>query len=386
MNFDITKRTYYITLHGSHAYGMSRPESDIDLKGIAIPPREYFLGFQKNFEQFEGNYPFEASVKSRLEGLVKRSIPANEKMDSCIYDIRKFFHLASLCNPNIIEVLFTDEGTHLLRNKLLEPLFENRNLFLSTKANFSFRGYGFSQLKRINLHRRWLLNPPTKKPERKDFDLPERTLVPADQLLAAESMIAKRVGEWMFEQDEMSPELLNSVRSKTIESFVDVFNGLGITDIVKDGKLDTNTLSNAAGRLLGFSDNFLVLLEKERRYKSSMNEYRSYEKWKAERNPKRAAMEAESGFDRKHASHLVRLMRCGEEIIRFGKVQVKRPDAEELLAIRNGAWTYDELVDWAEKKDKEIQEFYDSGKSPLPKRVDVEKLNSLCISIVEKVI
>jgi hypothetical protein len=42
------------------------------------------------------------------------------------------------------------------------------------------------------------------------------------------------------------------------------------------------------------------------------------------------------------------------------------------------------LIDWAEKKDKEIQEFYDLGKSPLPKKVDMEKLNSLCISIVEK--
>jgi len=47
------------------------------------------------------------------------------------------------------------------------------------------------------------------------------------------------------------------------------------------------------------------------------------------------------------------------------------------------AWTYEELIAWAEKQDKELTEFYNSGKSPLPKKPDVNKLDKLCMEMVE---
>mgnify|MGYP001607055563 CR=1 FL=1 len=46
----------------------------------------------------------------------------------------------------------------------------------------------------------------------------------------------------------------------------------------------------------------------------------------------------------KHAMHLVRLMRMCKEILITCEVVVKRPDREELLAIRNGAWSYYKLI------------------------------------------
>ena len=59
----------------------------------------------------------------------------------------------------------------------------------------------------------------------------------------------------------------------------------------------------------------------------------------------------------------------GEEILTEGIVRVKRPDAKELLAIRNGEWSYEQLLDFAEGKDKLIREtLYKT--SHLPKTVD----------------
>ena len=46
-----------LVTHGSHAYGLNTPTSDLDIKGIAIPPREYFLGFANSFEQAIQNDP-----------------------------------------------------------------------------------------------------------------------------------------------------------------------------------------------------------------------------------------------------------------------------------------------------------------------------------------
>ena len=50
MEFNLAEHTILLVLHGSHAYGMARPESDVDLRGIAIPPPEYFHGYLKHFE------------------------------------------------------------------------------------------------------------------------------------------------------------------------------------------------------------------------------------------------------------------------------------------------------------------------------------------------
>jgi len=386
MEFEINDRLLFLTIHGSHAYGMARPESDIDIKGLGVAPRNYYYSFFKNFEQYEGELSLRDECKQRLEATIGRSIKSNEKLDSVIYNITKFFKLASQCNPNIIEVLFVDDESILYSHKIMEMIINNRDLFLSMKANFRFRGYAFSQLKRIKRHRRWLLNPIESNPTREDYGLPQRTVMPADQLQAAESLIQKKVDEWIFEQEDMTPELLSLVRKRTIKSFKEAFTGLGINNITDEYEdLNKAKLSRGAGKLLGYSDNFLDLLDSERRYKAPKTEYKQYKSWQKNRNPVRAEMEAESGFDRKHASHLVRLMKMAKEILSEGKVIVKRPDAEELLGIRNGSMSYEEVVKWAEFQDGAIQEIYDSGSSPLPKKPDLNKIDKLHKEVLEAV-
>lgn len=396
MNFDIQKHTIFLTLHGSHAYGLSTPESDIDVKGILIPPKRYFIGFTNRFEQYEGTIP----LFDNIEQMVKRPVPKDEQIDSVIYGIHKMFKLLSECNPNIIEVLFTDPSCHVMTTKFVDKLFENRDLFLTTRAKFTFAGYSHSQLRRVKLHRSWLLNPPKAKPTRADFGLPEHTVMPSDQLMAAESLIKRKVEEWLGSQEELDRATLIDIRSRFNLAITDIWSALAANAwlvekedfgyrIKKpdppmcDGELDDGQLYHAAGKLLGYDDNFLQLLDRERGYRAQIKYYQQYEEWKKNRNPKRAALEEKFGFDCKHASHLVRLLRMSKEIIQLGKVIVNRPDAEELLAIKNGAWEYDKLIEWAEKEEKEVTAFYESGKSPLPKKPDYEKLDSLCQEIVE---
>lgn len=60
----------------------------------------------------------------------------------------------------------------------------------------------------------------------------------------------------------------------------------------------------------------------------------------------------------------------GEEILREGVVNVYRPDAQELLDIRNGKWTYEELLEWVEEKDNLVRNtLYKT--SHLPRKVDL---------------
>ena len=68
------------------------------------------------------------------------------------------------------------------------------------------------------------------------------------------------------------------------------------------------------------------------------------------------------------------------EIMRDGEVIVRRPDAAELLSIRDGAFDYDKLVSTAERMDKELEELY--HKSTLPHSADKEAINDLYMNIV----
>ena len=82
----------------------------------------------------------------------------------------------------------------------------------------------------------------------------------------------------------------------------------------------------------------------------------------------------------KHAMHLVRLLRMGVESLRDGEIIVKRPDAEELLAIRNGEWSYEKLIKYAEDMDKQIRDVW-YKKTHLPKKPDIKFAAELLMNV-----
>lgn len=330
----LRERTFFLTKHGSHAYGTSTPSSDLDMKGIAIAPAEYYLGFVSSFEQAE----------------------VREPLDVVIYDIRKFFKLAADCNPNIIEVLFTDAADWIFPadSKAWEDLHRHRRWFLSRRARHTFSGYAVSQLKRIKTHRRWLLDPPKGKPDRASFGLPASgPTVGKDALGVIESRIRK-----------MS----------------DAAGGQGMTkDLVAEHEEE---MVYVAVTDLEMSIDLIPIVLSERRYGNACRQWDAYERWKAERNPARAALEAKHGYDTKHAMHLVRLLRMAEEILARGEVLVKRPDAAELLAIRGGAWGFERILAFAEAQDVMLAKAYET--SPLPREPDRVFLDELLVELVRR--
>lgn len=238
-------RTIYLVKHGSQAYGTSLPTSDLDIKGVAIPPAPYFLGALHRFEQAESKDP-----------------------DAVVFDIRKFVSLASDCNPNIIEILFVDADDVLLMTPAGQELRTHRHLFLSKRAQYSFSGYAMAQLKRIKTHRRWLLEPPKKHPERADFGLSEQHKVDRDSLAAVEARVRKA-------EDKLGGEGWTKDRVATRDEDL-------VLSVVGDLDLDKK---------------IIPIILAERRYAAAMRNWAAYEKWKAERNPKRAELEARFGYD-----------------------------------------------------------------------------------------
>ncbi len=98
------------------------------------------------------------------------------------------------------------------------------------------------------------------------------------------------------------------------------------------------------------------------------------------RNPGRLELEKKYGYDTKHAMHLVRLVRMCKEIFETGKVNVKRPDAEELISIRNGAWTFEQLEEWEATETVALR--VAAQTSNLPPDCDHAELDRLCINMI----
>lgn len=292
----------YETVHGSRAYGLARPESDWDFKGVFVGPAAWYHGFVGGPEQEELG------------------------PDHVRFELRKFFRLAAKANPTLLETLFTEAEDQRVVTPAGARLLAARDAFVTARVQGSFGGYALSQLKRIRTHRRWLLSPPQAPPERTAFGLPERGSIPRDQLGAVEAMRA-------------------------------------------DGRLEA----------LDLSENFLELLDRERRYRNARREWGQYSGWLKNRNPARSALEARFGYDTKHALHLVRLLRMAREILETTRVVVRRPDRDELLAIRDGAWSYDELMEQVEALSSDVNDA--ARKTTLPADVEEGELDALCAEI-----
>ena len=94
---------------------------------------------------------------------------------------------------------------------------------------------------------------------------------------------------------------------------------------------------------------------------------------------KRKRIMAKFGYDTKNASHLVRLYRMGVEFVETGELTVYRPDREELLAIKNGEWTLEQVKEEAARLEEKMCAAKEN--SPLPTEPNTHVAESLLVNL-----
>lgn len=330
---------------GSHAYGTNIETSDEDFRGIfcAEPVQIRTPFFRIN----------EASDTS--------------EEDTKFYEVSKFLQLYTDCNPNIVELLWTDNSDIVSWTPAYMHLRKYREDLLSSKAAFTFSGYALAQLKRIKGHNKWISNPQVETPPHQvDY-------VSLVQWFGKEKQIKLNLRDIQFNRNH-----------RLIPYGGDIFGLMPATGY-SPYNFDTgalNTTFEEDHHLLGVP---IAILKFNREvYKTDLEKWNQYWEWKRNRNKTRSELEEKYTYDTKHAMHLVRLLRMGVEILRDQKVIVKRPDAQELLSIRYGAWTYDQLVKYAEDMDKEVREVW-YKKTPLPKKPNIHLAATVLMAIQDMV-
>lgn len=116
-------------------------------------------------------------------------------------------------------------------------------------------------------------------------------------------------------------------------------------------------------------------------YTQHCKDYLAYQEWLENRNEARYVETQEHGqqIDGKNMMHCIRLIRMAQEIGRGEGIQVRRADAQELLAIRRGEVDLDNLIQMADQAIEEMDNIFDN--SDLPNKVNPELVNTLLIKI-----
>ncbi|MBR8829034.1 MAG: nucleotidyltransferase domain-containing protein [Gomphosphaeria aponina SAG 52.96 = DSM 107014] len=360
---EIEERSLLIALTGSHAYGTNVPDSDQDYRGVFVANREYYLGC-KNIEQKDSwdlNNPEEITGKFSF---------LDHNPDFCLYELKKLFYLIEKNNPNLVELFWFDREYYLHLTPLGEKLISHREKFLSSRLKYSAAGYAESQIKRMERHRRWLLNPPQKRPTPQDFGFNR-----SDYLPLTKSQVNSFI-EFLYVLVRDCIEYLEPV-----EKFRELILGdIDYKAILKNYPM-TDEIYGKVQKITNASDEFMHHLHMTRMYQSAIQDWENYQQWLKKRNPDRAALEAKCGYDAKHGSHCLRLLRMAKEAVSEGVLKPHRHkvgDANYLLAVRQGEVSYEELMGEADKLFQEVK----GVKSVLSERVERNFLNDLCMEIV----
>jgi uncharacterized protein len=127
--FRVEDWVIYRCVVGSTAYGLAEPGSDVDRRGVYLPPAELHWSLEGVPEQVE-----------------------NDATEEVYWELEKFLVLALKANPNVLECLHTPIVE--LAAPLGEELLAMRSAFLSKLVYQTYNGYVVSQFRKLEQDRR----------------------------------------------------------------------------------------------------------------------------------------------------------------------------------------------------------------------------------------
>jgi predicted nucleotidyltransferase len=145
----------YLILGGSNLYGVSPEDSDQDITGFCIPPKDDV------FPHLKGEIQGFGRQKNRFENWQHHNVIDNNALggkgreyDFSIYSIVRYFSLAMANNPTTMEILWAPENCVLHCTPIGRLIRENRNIFPSKKIRHTYLGYAFNQVKKAKSQER----------------------------------------------------------------------------------------------------------------------------------------------------------------------------------------------------------------------------------------
>lgn len=327
-------------ISGSKAYGLDTAASDTDIRGVFILPKDTFYGMEY-VEQIN-----------------------DATNDVVYYELQKFISLLSKNNPNILELLNVPEDCVLIK----DPLFERIKMdyFLSKLCKNSFAKYAYTQIKKARGLNKKIVNPVAK----------ERKTV-LDFCYVRDGKVSISLKEYLAKNDLKDTHcgLVNIPHMK------DCYNLFYGENRGYQGIARTHANEVCLSQVSKDQNPIALLYFNVDGYSAYCKKYKEYWDWVSKRNEARYENNVAHGknYDTKNMMHTFRLLHMAKEIAQDGIINVRRPDRDFLLGIKQGDFEYDDLVTRAEILKEELDTLYTT--SSLIEAPDLDQVNALLVTI-----
>jgi hypothetical protein len=370
------------TIIGSQAYGTQTPASDIDKKFVYILPQDHILG----------------------TGYVEQ---ININKDYTGWELKRFLELMGSNNPTVLELLNSPEDCIISKHPLFDLILEHKEEFITKICKDSFGGYARQQIKKakgLNKKQNWEKDKVVRK-DLLDFcyvlndekTIPWRTWNAGrydEKFIGAVNVPNARDVYALFYDKTAYMIHSTDIHEDTRETYKKVLRdagkpmGLGYKGLVNTGHEDEDGKINyGISNQLRLSSipkgekTICTIVYNKDGYSEHCKDFKEYQEWLENRNEARYVETQEHGqrIDGKNMMHCMRLIRMATEIGEGKGIIVRRPDAQELLAIRRGEVDLDSLIDIADEAIENMDEVFEN--STLPNKVDKGLVDSLLVTI-----
>lgn len=302
----------YKCIYGSQAFGLATETSDVDLRGVFVLPKKQFYGL------------------ARLEQI------SDDRSNELYWELERFVALLLKNNPNALETLAVGEQYVQMRDMLFSEL--TVEMFLSAQCYETFARYAGTQLKKARGLNKKIVQPVAE--QRKGV---------LDFCYVLEGYGSKQVTNWLAAR-KVEQKHCGLVRIPHIHDSYALFIGAegeygGITKGDKSDDVHTSSIP------IGQEPAAIMTFNKDA-YRKSCKAHHEYWAWVKNRNEDRyrTNVEAGKGFDTKNMMHVFRLIGMAEDIVRKKQIITERPEREDLLRIKRGERSYEDLLHEADAR------------------------------------
>lgn len=206
----------YKTIHGSNAYGLNGPKSDMDIRGVFLRDPMEILGLSTSDKTKKGSGE-----------------------DEVYWELKHFVTMCLGGNPNALEVLFT-KPEHQEINEL-GPIFQFRELFLTKQCRSTFGGYAVQNLRKLKNS----MNSPRPLSNEKwltyenDEGIRKDSMHLVRLILFSKQILGEHKLNVFFEKTDPNRNMLLSIRSGIIPA-------QEVIDYAEKSLLEIDDMSNSA--------------------------------------------------------------------------------------------------------------------------------------------
>lgn len=228
----------------------------------------------------------------------------SDAVDFKLYSLAKFVRLALDNNPNILEILFVNKDNILFMNNVGEKLLSMRHEFLSKNVKHKFLGYAFSQKHKMVVK-----------------------LGNYERMTTALKFLEER------SEEQTRMRMLDVMYRYNHPVFVRKKDHIQIGDM-----------------------NIPVSVTVKKALKMISDRVKKF--------GSRIELVSKYGFDTKFATHLIRLLKEGTELLETGTLEFPLRDRELLMSIRKGKYGLGDVIEMANEMEEVVESLYETSKVP----------------------